>query len=569
MPSVNAPKSPQLLGFWMCVALVVGNSIGSGVFLLPAALAPFGLNSLTAWALTACGAIFLAVVFAQLSRAFPKAGGPYVYVQQAFGPFVAFIVAWGYWISVWVGNAAIATGAVSYLTPLMPWIEAKPGASLILTLVFLWVLTLVNWYGIKASGWVQSVTTFLKVLPLLAIAALGLTAVRPATIAAAAGIPLSVSGTTAAATLTLWALLGLESATIPASKVRDPGRTIPRATLLGTVLTALICIVACTTVLLLVPASVLAKSNAPFVDLATQYWGVLAGKWVAAFAAISAIGALNGLGAIARRIAQRHGQEWRLPVDLRARFAASYADLRLVLFKRSGDCAHSDELSKIDGERFYVHDLAVDDGLPGAVPGLCIGIAASAMDGCDARHARTNDCARHSGHVRSGVFLVGNHRRRLRGGCLGRRLAGTGRAPLRRHAFEREKSRMMGWRALIAVALGGVLGCLLRYGLALAFNRYFPSIPPGTLAANFIGCYIIGVALAFFALNPALPIEWRLFLTTGFCGGLTTFSTFSAEVVTLLQSGRPTWALGAVALHLGGSILLTLAGFATVTLIKG
>ena len=292
MRSVNA--HPQLLGFWMCVALVVGNSIGSGVFLLPASLAPYGLNSVVAWGLTACGAILLAIVFAQLSRAYPQAGGPYAYVHLAFGPFTAFIVAWGYWISIWVGNAAIATGAVSYLTPLMPWIDTVPGASAAVTLFFLWVLTFVNIYGIKASGWVQSVTTILKVLPLIAISALGLFAVRGETVAAAAGIPLSLSGTTAAATLTLWALLGLESATIPASKVRDPGRTIPRATLLGAVLTALICIIACTTVLLLVPPATLARSSAPFVDLATSFWGVPAGKLLALFAAISGFGCLNG-----------------------------------------------------------------------------------------------------------------------------------------------------------------------------------------------------------------------------------------------------------------------------------
>lgn len=287
-------KRPHLLGFWTCVALVVGNTIGSGVFLLPASLAPYGLNSVVAWILTACGSVLLAIVFARLSRAYPEAGGPYAYVHLAFGPFTAFIVAWGYWISIWVGNAAIATGAVSYLTPLMPWIDSAPGSSAAVTLFFLWALTAVNVYGIKASGWVQNVTTVLKVLPLLAISALGLFAVRSTTVAAAAGIPLSLRGTTAAATLTLWALLGLESATIPASKVRDPGRTIPTATLLGTVLTALICIIACTTVLLLVPPATLARSNAPFVDLASAFWGASAGKFLAVFAAISGFGALNG-----------------------------------------------------------------------------------------------------------------------------------------------------------------------------------------------------------------------------------------------------------------------------------
>ncbi len=287
-------KRPQLLGFWMCVALVVGNSIGSGVFLLPASLAPYGLNSVIAWGFTGCGALLLAVVFAQLSRAFPQAGGPYAYVNLAFGPFTAFIVAWGYWISIWVGNAAIATGAVSYLSPLMPWIATVPGASAGVTLLCLWLLTFVNCYGIKASGWVQSVTTVLKLLPLVAICTLGLFAVRGATVGAASAIPLSVSGTTAAATLTLWALLGLESATIPASKVNDPSRIIPRATLLGTLITALICVLACTTVLLLVPPATLASSNAPFVDLASHYWGTNAGKTLAVFAAISGFGALNG-----------------------------------------------------------------------------------------------------------------------------------------------------------------------------------------------------------------------------------------------------------------------------------
>jgi APA family basic amino acid/polyamine antiporter len=278
----------------MCVALVVGNSIGSGVFLLPASLAPFGLNSVVAWGITAGGALMLAVVFARLSHAYPAAGGPYAYVHVAFGPLAAFIVAWSYWISIWVGNAAIATGAVSYLTPLLPWVAEVRGASAGMTLFFLWSLTFVNGYGIRASGWVQSVTTVLKVLPLLAVAALGMRAIRSTDIVAAAGIPFTVNGITAAATLTLWALLGLESATIPADKVENPARTIPLATLLGTIITAAICAIACTAVLLLVPPATLAGSNAPFVDLANRYWGGGAGKLLAVFAAISGLGALNG-----------------------------------------------------------------------------------------------------------------------------------------------------------------------------------------------------------------------------------------------------------------------------------
>jgi APA family basic amino acid/polyamine antiporter len=278
----------------MCTALVVGNSVGSGVFLLPASLAPFGLNSVIAWCFTATGALALAIVFASLSHAYPQAGGPYAYVNLAFGPLTAFIVAWGYWISIWVGNVSIATGAVSYLAPLLPWIAEQPGASAGVTLLLLWVLTAVNWYGIKASGWVQSITTVLKLLPLVAVVVLGLLSARGSDTARVSAIPLSVGGVTSAATLTLWALLGLESATIPADKVANPGRTIPIATLLGTIVTALVCGIACTTVMLLVPPAALSQSNAPFVDLARQSWGAGAGKLVAVFAAVSAFGALNG-----------------------------------------------------------------------------------------------------------------------------------------------------------------------------------------------------------------------------------------------------------------------------------
>ena len=120
------------------------------------------------------------------------------------------------------------------------------------------------------------------------------------------------------------------------------------------------------------------------------------------------------------------------------------------------------------------------------------------------------------------------------------------------------------WKSVLAISLGASLGALLRWGFGNRLNSLLPAIPPGTLLANLVGAYIIGAAVAFFALYSALAPEWRLFIITGFCGGLTTFSTFSAELVVLLQQGRLSWALGAVAAHVVGSVVMTFAGIASV-----
>ena len=124
------------------------------------------------------------------------------------------------------------------------------------------------------------------------------------------------------------------------------------------------------------------------------------------------------------------------------------------------------------------------------------------------------------------------------------------------------------WRAVAAISVGSSLGALLRWWLGTMLNAYFPALPPGTLAANLIGAYVIGVAVAFFASYSALAPEWRLLVITGFCGGLTTFSTFSAELVALLQEGRMPWALAEAGSHVAGSILMTFAGIGTVALLR-
>ncbi len=296
--STSTPTSapPRQLGFWMCLALVVGNMIGSGVFLLPASLAPYGLNSIFGWIFTASGGVLLAVVFAQLARIYPQAGGPYLYPRVAFGECCGFVMAWGYWMSVWVGNAAIAIGSVAYLSELVPAIRAVKGGPALTAVAMIWILTFVNWRGVKQVGVFQLVTTVLKLIPLLAVIVLAmiLIAGQDASLIKVEPQPFAISAMTAAAILTLWPLLGLESATVPAENVIDPERNIPRSTLWGTIVTALIYVVACSAVILLIPGSQLQVSNAPFADVMRLFWGDWAATALALFAFISGFGALNG-----------------------------------------------------------------------------------------------------------------------------------------------------------------------------------------------------------------------------------------------------------------------------------
>jgi len=283
------------LGLWMCVALVAGNMIGSGIFLLPASLAPYGRISVLAWLITAGGSIALALVFSRLSRMVPKAGGPYAYTHEGFGDFAGFLVAWGYWISILATNAAIAVAFVSYLSVFWPALARSQTLAALAALGAIWLLTGVNALGVRAGGHVQLVTTALKLLPLIAVAAFGLFHFDAANLTPDAGFAASpMSATTAAVALTLWAFLGLESATVPAGNVVDPVRTIPRATLIGTILTAAIYIVSTVAVMGVMSPGALGSSDAPFADAARLMWGGWAGHLVAAGAVVSCFGALNG-----------------------------------------------------------------------------------------------------------------------------------------------------------------------------------------------------------------------------------------------------------------------------------
>ncbi len=125
------------------------------------------------------------------------------------------------------------------------------------------------------------------------------------------------------------------------------------------------------------------------------------------------------------------------------------------------------------------------------------------------------------------------------------------------------------WKSILAISVGAALGALLRWQLVVKLNQVFPNLPPGTLLANLFGAYVIGAAIAFFGVYVTLSPEWRLLIITGFCGGLTTFSTFSAELALLLQQARFSWACGLIVAHVMGSLLMTFAGMVTVFWLRG
>jgi APA family basic amino acid/polyamine antiporter len=283
------------LGLWTCTALVVGNMIGSGVFLLPASLALYGGISIVGWLVSAGGAVCLALVFARLGAVLPLLGGPYAYAKEGFGDFGAFWVAWSYWISILTANAALAVAFVSYATVFWPALATSPALGAAAALTALWALTAVSAAGAREAGRVQLVTTILKLVPLLAIAGCGILAFQGSHFQPfnrAGGSALGAVSATV--TLTLWAFTGLESGTVPADDVDDAPRTIPRATVFGTLIAALVYIASTVAVMGLVAPGTLATSTAPFADAARAVWGPW-GRWfIGAGAAIACLGALNG-----------------------------------------------------------------------------------------------------------------------------------------------------------------------------------------------------------------------------------------------------------------------------------
>jgi len=289
-------QKKQKIGLWTSTSLVVGNMIGAGVFLMPAAMASFGSIGLLGWVFAAIGSFFLAKVFSNLSKLLPNAtGGPYAYTHHALGDFAGFLIAWGYYLANCCAIAAILVSFISAMSTFFPVLAHNSIVAAVTGLITIWLLIYINSRGIKTAGFVQVTTTVLKLVPLIVVAVVGLFFINIKNFS-----PFNMSGTSVfsaistTAAMAMFSFIGIECATVPAGEVEDSGNTVSKATMLGLAISTLVFILGSVSVMGLIPAGILAHSPTPYADAAGIIFGNGARYWVSAGMAIAAFGALNG-----------------------------------------------------------------------------------------------------------------------------------------------------------------------------------------------------------------------------------------------------------------------------------
>ncbi len=283
-------------GLTRATALVVGNVVGTSIFLTPTLLAAYGSAGLLGWAATTVGAILLSIVFSRLAKRHPQTGGPYAYSRHAFGDFIGFQMAWCYWIANWVSNAAVAVAFVNFMGYFVPAVVQQPTLAFVSSAGCMWILTLINARSVKASSNLQVMVTILKMLPLVAVSLWGfkyfsLEGLQPLLLKENVSVWTAINAT---ATLTLFSYFGIESATLPAQNVITPERTIPRATILGTLIAAALYLWPTAIVMSVLTPAGTAASASPFADAGRLMFGEWSVPVLAGFAALSCFGTLNG-----------------------------------------------------------------------------------------------------------------------------------------------------------------------------------------------------------------------------------------------------------------------------------
>ncbi|MBN8813865.1 MAG: amino acid permease [Sphingomonas sp.] len=282
-------------GFWTAVAFVIGGVIGAGIYVVPGSFAAYGWSGALAWVAGGAGALIIGRVLATLTASRPQAPGLVAVIGLELGPIAGVLVGWGAWVSYWCANAYIALTSARYAGQIMPGLAATPLRQAMTATLLMVALTLLNLSGLKSSGRFQVVTTALKLLPLFAVVLIaGMMALGDhAAFTATPHAPVAFAPLLSATALTMVAIIGFESASIAAERIRDPERNVMRATMTGIVLSCLLYLVVCTAITFTVPAAELSASNAPVALFIEWHWGRWAGDFVAAFAVISTVGCLN------------------------------------------------------------------------------------------------------------------------------------------------------------------------------------------------------------------------------------------------------------------------------------
>ena len=275
--------------------LVAGNMIGTGLFLLPVNLAQVGGIAVFGWLIATVGVAALGLVFAKLGELNPQQGGPYAYARDFLGPYAGFQTNYVYWFGNWIGNIAIAVAAVGYLAELIPAITDPP-ASVIATAVVIWLLTFANILGPRVVGAFETWTMALALIPIMAIALLGWIWFDSATFLAGWNVTgeSNMHAVSRAASMALWAYMGIESAAVSAGVIENPKRNVPLATLIGLGLAAVVYMLSSTVIMGILPNEVLQKSHAPFAEAARLSLGTTGAIVISVCAVLKSVGSLGG-----------------------------------------------------------------------------------------------------------------------------------------------------------------------------------------------------------------------------------------------------------------------------------
>jgi APA family basic amino acid/polyamine antiporter len=284
----------RVIGFWKGWSIAVGCAIGSGIFMIPTMLAPYGLLGFGGWLVAGAGSILVALTMARLVKRIPKTGGPYVYVNEGLGTFSGFIIAWTYWVACVSAIAGISIAFVGYLGFFLPQIANSQINALLASLLLIWIIVFLNIRSLENSSKFQLISTLLKLLPLIFIILLGasnfnvnnLPELNPSNLH-----PISLIATVT--TLVMWSFIGIETATVPADNVINPQETIPKVLIASVITILVLYILVSIAIAALVPASELLDSSAPFALAASKILGVTGGTIVSLGALISTLGSLN------------------------------------------------------------------------------------------------------------------------------------------------------------------------------------------------------------------------------------------------------------------------------------